>query len=58
MKTKSRAIMKHMTFKRTRIAASVSLLLGAGMTSATYAQEAEPAADDVEVIQVKALART
>ncbi len=50
--------MKHMTFKKTRIAASVSLLLGASMSFATHAQEveAEPAAaNNVEVIQVKGI---
>ena len=47
--------MKHMTFNKTRIAASVSMLLGASMTFATHAQEAEPVADDVEVIQVKGI---
>jgi len=47
--------MKHITFNKTRIAASISMLLGAGIALPTYAQEAEPVADDVEVIQVKGI---
>lgn len=48
--------MKNITFKKTRIAASVSLLLSAGMTSAAFAQEeAEGASDGVEIIQVSGI---
>ena len=48
--------MKHITFKKTRIAASVSLLLGAGLSASSFAQEAEDdAANNVEIIQVSGI---
>ncbi|MGS2720035.1 TonB-dependent receptor [Paraglaciecola aestuariivivens] len=47
--------MKNITFNKTRIAASVSMLLGVGISSSAYSQESEPVANDVEVIQVKGI---
>jgi iron complex outermembrane receptor protein len=47
--------MKDITFNKTRLAASISLLLGAGIAPSSFAQEAEPASDGVEIIQVKGI---
>lgn len=47
--------MKDITFNRTRLAASISMLLGAGVAPYSFAQEAEPTANDVEIIQVKGI---
>jgi iron complex outermembrane receptor protein len=47
--------MKDITFNRTRLAATISMLLGAGIAPLSFAQEAEPASDDVEIIQVKGI---
>lgn len=47
--------MKHMTFNKKYLAASVSLLLGTAAVPAALAQEAEAAADDVEIIQVRGI---
>src|SRR5690606_32814836 len=54
----SRTIMKHTSFNKTRLAASISLLLGAGIAPSSFAQEAEATTannDAVEVIQVKGI---
>jgi iron complex outermembrane receptor protein len=47
--------MKDITFNRTRLAASISILLGAGAAPASFAQEADTTSNDVEVIQVKGI---
>jgi len=47
--------MKDITFKRTRLAASISILLGAGVAPLTYAQEASENSDETEVIQVSGI---
>ncbi len=47
--------MKDITFNRTRLAASISILLGAGAAPATFAQEADTTSNDIEVIQVKGI---
>lgn len=47
--------MKDITFKRTRLAASISMLLGAGMAPLAYAQEDginDDVADNVEIIEI------
>ncbi|MDN4501026.1 TonB-dependent receptor [Alteromonadaceae bacterium BrNp21-10] len=50
--------MKHISFNKTRLAATISLLLGAGLAPASFAQETEETAKtagDVEIIQVKGI---
>jgi TonB-dependent receptor len=47
--------MKHITFKKTQIAASISLMLGAGITSNTFAQQVEDVPADVEIIEVSGI---
>ncbi|WJG10129.1 TonB-dependent receptor [Aliiglaciecola sp. LCG003] len=50
--------MKHMTFNKKYIAASISLLLGSSILSPAFAQEeaeAATATDDIETIQVKGI---
>ena len=47
--------MKDITFNKTRLAVAVSMLLGAGVAPSSFAQEAEAASDDVEIIQVKGI---
>jgi iron complex outermembrane receptor protein len=55
--------MKDMTFNRTRLAASISMLLGVGIAPSSFAQDAqvevpevaEAASNDVEIIQVKGI---
>jgi len=47
--------MKDITFNKTRLAATISVLLGAGIAPLSIAQEAEPVADDIEIIQVKGI---
>lgn len=47
--------MKDITFNKTRLAATISVLLGAGIAPSSFAQEAEPASNDVEIIQVKGI---
>lgn len=49
--------MKNITFNKKRLAASISMLLGAGIVSPLYAQEAaeSEANNDLEIIQVKGI---
>lgn len=47
--------MKHITFKKTYLAASLSVLMGTTVAPYANAQENAAAADDVEVIQVKGI---
>ncbi|MFQ3198075.1 MAG: iron complex outermembrane receptor protein [Paraglaciecola sp.] len=46
--------MKHISFNKTRLAASIAVLLGTAIALPAFAQE-EALADDVEVIQVKGI---